>query len=171
MKTGSIFDPGAVAGRQSQLITDDFVESLVEIGSFFMPPAIIATPVDYVNDWRKATPLQTNILLAEICSQQILECEERLSLTLSGLIVEGFKKPREFTFFLTHSYPQAKVFPDRNNLQTFELSEFLRLEYPEISLVLTDTQFSLHFADYTTSKGPKSFLNGDGYLLFGEEYH
>lgn len=171
MNTGSFFDPGVVAGRQSQLITDDFVESLVEIGSFFMPPTIVVTPVDYVNDRRKATALQSNILLAEICSQQILECENRLSLCLCGLIVEGFKTPRDFTFFISHSYSRAKVFPRRNNLQTFELSEFLRLEYPEISLVLTDTLFSLHFADYTPNNGPISFLNGDGYLLFGEEHH
>jgi len=172
VKTGSMFDPGAAVGGQSQLITDDFVESLMELGSFFMPPTIIATPVDYINDWRKARALQTNIFLAEICSQQILECENRLSVTFSGVILEGFKQPREFTFFFSHNYSRAKIFPDRNTLQTFQLSEFLRFEYPEISLVITDTLFSLQFADFTSSKkGPKSFLNGNGYLLFGDEHH
>jgi len=171
LNTGSLFDYGAAVGRQPQLITDDFVESLVEISSFFMPPDIIVTPVAYVNDCCKAMALQTNILLAEISSQQILECGDRLSISLSGLIVEGFKKPREFTFVISHSYLRAKIFPGSNNLQTFELSEFLRLEYPEIALVITDTLFSLHFSDHSTNNRLNSFFNGDGYLLFGDEHH
>lgn len=170
MNKGSLSNPGAAAGRQPQLITDDFVEALTEIGSFFMPPGIIVTPLAYVNDLSQVMTLQTNILLAEIYSQQILECEDRLSISLRGLIVEGFKKPRDFIFFISHSYLRAKVFPDRNTLQTFALSEFLRLEYPEISLVITNTLFNLHFTDHSKANRPNSFFNGDGYLLFGEEH-
>ncbi len=158
-------------GRQPQLIADDLVQSLVDIGSFFMPSGLVVTPMDYVNDWRKAVAMQSNIILAEIASQQILECEDRFSITFTGLIVQGFKKPREFKFFISHSYPGAKVFPGRDTLQTFGLSEFLRLEYPEIPLVITDTLFSLHFTDYTTNDEPRSFLNGGGCLLFGEEHN
>lgn len=96
---------------QPQLITDDFVESLTEIGSFFMPPGIIVTPVAYVNDWPAVMALQSNILLAEIYSQQILECEDRLSISLRGVIVEGFKKPRDFMFFSRTAVCGQKSFP------------------------------------------------------------
>jgi hypothetical protein len=154
---------------QSQLITDDLVESLTETASFFMPQGVVAAPVEYVGDSRTSLSLQGNVLLVEICTQQIFECENRLSIRLSGLIIEGFATPREFSFFLSHSYPQAKVFPGRDNLQTFELSEFLRLEYPEIPLVLTDTLFSLHFLDFNTSDEPTILFNGGGCLLLGKD--
>lgn len=170
LNKGSLFNPGAAAGIQTQLITDDFVESLMEIGSFFMPPGIMVTPAAYVNDWPKVMMLQTNILLAEIYSQQILECEDRLSISLRGAIVEGFTKPRGFIFHISHSYLGAKVFPGRNTLQTFRLSEFLRLEYPEISLVITNSLFNLHVTDQTLSKKTASPFNGDGYLIFADEY-
>ena len=169
MNIGSTFDSGVTAGMQSQLITDDLVESLTEIGSFFMPQGVVAAPVEYVDDSRNSLALQGNVLLVEICTQQIFECENRLSIRLSGLIIEGFATPREFSFFLSHSYLQAKVFPGRDNLQTFELSEFLRLEYPEIPLVLTDTLFSLHFLNFSTSDEPTTLFNGGGCLLLGEE--
>ena len=169
MKIESIYDSGVITGRQSQLITDDLVESLTEISSFFMPQGVVAAPVDYVNDSRKSFPLNSNILLVEICTQQIFECANRLSIRLSGVIIEGFARPREFSFFLSHSNPRAKVFVGRDNLQTFELSEFLRLEYPEIPLVLTDSIFSLHFLDFSTSGEPVTVFNGGGCLLFGEE--
>lgn len=154
---------------QAQLITDDLVESLTEIGSFFMPQAVVVSPVGYVEDSRTSLALKGNVLLVEICSQQIFECQDRLSIRLSGLIIEGFAKPRAFSFFLSHSYPQAKVFTGRDNLQTFELSEFLRLEYPDIPLVLTDTVFSLQFLDYSSGDEPIESLNGGGCLLLGKE--
>lgn len=166
MKGGSIADSEVMDERQPQIVTDDLVESLVEVGSFFMPPGILVEPVDYVNDWRKAIPLDSNVITAEIRSQQILECENRLAVKLSGRIVEGMADPQEFSFFLSHTYPPAKVFADRDALQTFRLSEFLRLEYPEIPLVLTDTLFSLYFADYTAEEGPSALFNGGGCLIF-----
>lgn|GEM_PF-1408000 len=166
---GSTFDFTVRAGMQSQLISDDFVEALTEIGSFFMPGGVVATPVEYVDDTRSSLPLQGNVLLAEIATQQILECANRLSIRLSGMIIEGFEKPREFSFFLSHSYKQAKVFSGRDNLQTFELSEFLRLEYPDIPLVLTDTLFSLNFLNFSTGDDPSTQYNGGGCLLLGEE--
>ncbi len=169
MDIGSTCDCGIIAGIQSQVITDDLVESLMEISSFFMPQAVIATPADLVNDCCTAAPLQSNVLLAEICSQQILECHDQFSIRLSGRIVEGFATPREFSFFISHSNPHARVFSGRYNLQTFELSEFLRLEYPEISLVLTNSLFSLHFLDFTSGDEPKTLFNGGGCLLFGED--
>ncbi len=158
-------------GVQAQLITDDLVEGLTEIGSFFMPGGVVPTPVDYVDDSRNSQPLQGNVLLVEVASQQILECEERLSIRLSGAIIEGFTKPREFSFFLSHSYAGAKIFRGRDNLQTFELSEFLRLEYPEIPLVLTDTLFSLQFLDFSGGVEPTASFNGGGCLILGEELH
>lgn len=169
MDIGSTFDPGVAMGRQSQLISDDLVEGLTEICSFFMPQGVVAVPVDLVDDSRNRLALQGNVLLVEISTQQIFECQDRLSIRLSGMIIEGFAKPREFSFFLSHSNPQAKVFPGRDNLQTFELSEFLRLEYPEIPLVLTDTLFSLHFLNFNTSDEPAVLFNGGGCLLLGKE--
>ena len=71
--------------------------------------------------------------------------------------------------FSSVSYAEAKVFPGRNNLQTFELSEYLRLEYPPIQLVLTDTLFSLTFIDFKHDDiAPQSIFNGSGCLVFGE---
>jgi len=169
LNIGSIFDSAVRTGVQSQLISDDFVEALTEIGSFFMPSGVVATPVEYVDDSRSSLPLHGNVLLAEISTQQILECGDRLSIRLSGMIIEGFRKPREFSFFLSHSYQQARVFSGRDTLQTFELSEFLRLEYPEIPLVLTDTLFSLNFLDFNQDSEPSVFYNGGGCLLLGEE--
>lgn len=163
------YEPGATMEVQAQLITDDLVEGLTEIGSFFMPGGVVPSPVDYVDDRRNSLSLQSNVLLVEIASQQIFECEERLFIRLSGVIIEGFARPREFSFFLSHTYARAKVFPGRNNLQTFELSEFLRLEYPEIPLVLTDTLFSLHFLDFSTGEDPRAMFNGGGCLILGEE--
>lgn len=154
---------------QSQLITDDLVESLTEISSFFMPKGLVVAPVEYVDDNRRSISLQGNVLLAEIASQQIFECQDRLSIRLSGFIIEGFERPREFSFYLSHSYMDAKVFRGRDTLQTFELSEFLRLEYPPIPLVLTDTLFSLHFLDFSSSEDPRAVFNGGGCLLLGEE--
>ncbi len=169
LNTESTWEPGAYASQQSQVITDDFVESLLEIGSFFQPQGVVASPVEYVNDIRKAVPLETNVLLAEIGTQQILECGENLSIKLSGTILEGFAKPLEFSFFLSHTYGDAKVFRGRNNLQTFELSEYLRLEYPPIQLILTDTLFSLNFIDFKNDDiAPQSIFNGGGCLVFGE---
>jgi hypothetical protein len=169
LEIGSTFDPRVTASRQSQVITDDLVEALTEIGSFFMPQGVVAAPVEYVDDSRSSLALQGNVLLVEICTQQIFECENRLSIRLSGLIIEGFAKPREFSFFLSHSNRQAKVFPGRDNLQTFELSEFLRLEYPEIPLILTDTLFGLQFLDFSTGDEPTALFNGGGCLILGEE--
>ncbi len=154
---------------QSQLITDDLVESLTEIGSFFMPQGVVAAPVEYVDDSRRSLALQGNVLLAEICTQQVFECQDRLSVHLSGFIIEGFSRPREFNFFLSHSHLQAKVFRGRDTLQTFHLSEFLRLEYPDIPLVLTDTLFSLHFLDLSDGGEPVVTFNGGGCLSLGEE--
>lgn len=134
-----------------------------------MPQGMVASPVDYVNDNRKSAPLNSNILLAEISTQQIFECGDRLSIRLSGSIIEGFARPRDFSFFLSHSNLKAKVFHGRDNLQTFELSEFLRLEYPEIPLVLTDAIFSLHFLDFSKGEEPAILYNGGGCLLLGEE--
>lgn len=169
MDTESTWETGITANQQSQVITDDFVESLTEIGSFFMPKGVVAAPVEYVNDLRKAVLLESSTLLAEISSQQIFECGNKLSIRLVGTIVEGFAKPLEFSFFLSHTYPAAKVFKGRNYLQTFELSEFLRLEYPPIQLVLTDTLFSLHFLDFEKNEvEPQTLFNGGGCLLFGE---
>lgn len=154
---------------QSQLISDDFVEALTEIASFFMPDGMVALPVDYVDDIRTSRPLQENVLLAEIATQQIIECENRLSIRLNGIIIEGFKKPREFSFFLSHGYRLAEVFTGRDNLQTFELSEFLRLEYPRIPLVLSDIVFGLKFFDFRADDDPPAIFNGGGCLLIGEE--
>jgi hypothetical protein len=165
---GSTFDPRVTAGRQAQLITDDLVEALTEIGSFFMPHGVVAIPVEYVGDNRNSLLLKDNILAVEISTQQIFECENRLSIRLSGLIIEGFAKPRKFSFYLSHSFTPAKVFPGRDNLQTFGLAEFLRLEYPKIPLVLTDTLFGLHFLDFSTSDEPTVSFNGGGCLLLGE---
>lgn len=169
MNTKSICENGVFANQQSQVITDDLVESLLEISSFFMPQGVVTAPVEYVNDVRKAAPLETNIVLAEITTQQILECGNKLSIKLAGTIVEGFAKPLEFSFLIAHTYTEAKVFRGRNNLQIFELSEFLRLEYPPIQLILTDTLFSLTFIDFKHDDiAPKSIFNGSGYLVFGE---
>lgn len=169
MNTESTRENGVFANQQSQVITDDFVESLLEISSFFMPQGVVAAPVEYVNDIRKAAPLETNVLLAEIATQQILECGNNLSIKLAGTIIEGFAKPLVFGFFISHTYPEAKVFRGRNNLQTFELSEFLRLEYPPIQLILTDTLFSLTFIDFKHDDiAPQSIFNGSGCLVFGE---
>ena len=88
MNIGSIFDSAVRTGVQSQLISDDFVEALTEIGSFFMPSGVVATPVEYVDDSRSSLPLHGNVLLAEISTQQILECGDRLSIRLSGMIIE-----------------------------------------------------------------------------------
>ena len=134
-----------------------------------MPQGIVATPVDYVNDCKKCAKLQGNVLLAEISSQQILECDNLLSIRLSGQILEGFARPREFSFFISHSNLRARVFSGRDNLQIFELSEFLRLEYPEIPLVLTNSLFSLNFLDFTGDDEPKTLINGGGCFLLGEE--
>jgi len=169
LNTESTYEAEVYANQQSQIITDDFVESLLEIGSFFMPQGVVAAPVEYINDVRKAVPLETNILLTEIASQQILECGESLSIKLSGTIIEGFAKPLEFSFFISHTYKDAKVFRGRNNLQTFELAEYLRLEYPPIQLILTDTLFSLNFIDFKNDDiAPQSIFNGGGCLVFGE---
>jgi hypothetical protein len=165
------FDTRAMTGMQSQLITDDLVESLTEIGSFFMPKGMVVAPIDYVNDNRRSLALQGSELLVEISSQQIFECQDRLSIRLSGAIIEGFERPREFSFFLSHSYVDAKVFRGRDTLQTFELSEFLRLKYPPIPLVLTDTLFSLHFLDFSNGDEPNAIFNGGGCLLLGEEFN
>ena len=170
MNIGSTYDPGITMGQQSQLITDDLVESLTEISSFFMPKGVVAAPVDYVDDYRKSLALDSNVVLVEIVTQQIFECKSRLSIRLSGMIIEGFANPREFSFFLSHSYPRAKIFPGRDHLQTFELSEFLRLEYPEIPLVLTDSIFSLHFLDLSVADEPSSLFNGGGCLILGGEF-
>jgi hypothetical protein len=167
--TQSTYDPGITTGRQSQLITDDLVESLTEISSFFMPDGIVASPVDYVNDSRKSLPLDSNVVLVEIATQQIVECKNQLSIQLKGKIIEGFLKPREFSYFLSHSYPRAKIFPGHDHLQTFELSEFLRLEYPEIPLVLSDTIFSLNFLNLDVADEPSLQFNGGGCLILGDE--
>ena len=170
MNTKSTSETDAYAPQQSQVITDDFVESLLEIGSFFMPQGVVVAPVEYVNDVRKAAALESNVLLAEIASQQILECGNRLSIKLSGTILEGFSNPLEFSFFISHTYKEAKVFRGCNNLQTFELSEYLRLEYPPIQLILTDTLFSLNFIDFKHDElAPQSIFNGGGCLIFGEQ--
>lgn len=169
MNTESICETGIYANQQSQVITDDFVESLVEIGSFFMPEGVVAVPVEYVNDARKAVPLKSNVLLAEITTQQILECGNNYLIKLSGIIQEGFAQPLAFSFLLSHTFPEAKIFKGRNNLQTFALSEFLRLEYPPIQLILTDTLFSLNFIDFKYDEAePQPIVNGSGCLLFGE---
>jgi len=165
LQTGPISQCGTVAGNQSQVITDDFVESLTEIATFFMPQNIAVNPVEQADEYRKAIPLKSNVLLAEICSQQILQCDSRLSVRLSGWILEGFAQPREFTYLLFHNLPSAKIFPGRDNFQTFGLSEFLRLEYPEISLELTESLFDLHFVDYSSGSESPSVLNGGGCLL------
>ncbi len=169
MNLESPFDSAVRKDMQSQQISDDFIEALTEIASFYMPDGMVVLPVDYVDDVRTSKPLQGNILLAEIATQQIFECENRLSIRLNGVIVEGYKKPRKFSFFLSHSYRSAKVFTGRNNLQIFELSEFLRLEYPQIPLVLTDISFGLNFFDFSGSNDPPAFFNGGGCLLIGEE--
>jgi len=169
LNTEFIHRSSVTTGRQAQLMTDDFVESLTEISSFFMPQGVVAAPVEYVDDFKKSLVLDSNVILAEIATQQIFECENRLSIQLNGMIIEGFSKPREFSFFLSHSYSRAKVFPGRDNIQTFYLSEFLRLEYPEIPLILTDTVFSLHFLDFSTDDEYVSLLNGGGCLILGEE--
>ena len=170
LKTESTSEAGLYTNQQSQVITDDFVESLLEIGTFFMPQGVVVAPVEYVNDVRKAAALESNVLLAEIASQQILECGNRLSIKLSGSILEGFPHPLEFSFFISHTYQEAKIFKGCNNLQSFELSEYLRLEYPPIQLILTDTLFSLNFIDFMHDElAPQSIFNGGGCLLFGEQ--
>ena len=169
MNIESPFESGIATGRQSQLMTDDFVESLTEITSFFMPQGVIAAPVEYVDDFRKTLILDTSVVLAEIVSQQIIECEDRLSIRLNGVIIEGFANPREFSFFLSHTNLRAKIFPGRDYSQIVELSEFLRLEYPDISLFLTDTIFSLHFLDFSSDDEPASLFNGGGCLILGKE--
>ena len=169
MNTESSCGLGGFVSQQSQVITDDFVESLLEIGSFFMPQGVVVSAVEYVNDVRKATPLTTNVLLAEIASQEILECGDSFSIKLSGTIIEGFVKPLEFSFFLSHKYEDAKIFRGRNHLQIFELKEYLRLEYPPTQLILTDTLFSLNFIDFKNDDiAPQSIFNGAGCLVFGE---
>lgn len=169
MTTESTCEGGVFPNRQSQVITDDFIESLLDIGSFFMPSGLVAAPVEAVNDIRKAVSLESNVLLAEIATQQILECGNKLTIRLAGSIIEGFAKPLDFNFFISHTFPDAKIFKGRNNLQTFELSEFLRLEYPPIQLILTDTLFSLYFLDFRGDENePKSTFNGSGCLFFGE---
>jgi hypothetical protein len=170
LNTESTCENGVCVNQQSQVITDDFVESLLEISSFFMPQGVVAAPTEYVNDARRAAPLDTNVLLAEIATQQILEYGNNLSIKLVGTIIEGFAKPLEFGFFISHTYLEAKVFRGQNTLQTFELSEFLRLEYPPIQLVLTDTLFSLTFIDFKHDDiAPQSIFNGSGCLVFGEK--
>ena len=169
MNTESTCEAETALGQQSQVITDDLVESLLEISSFFMPQGVVVAPVEYVNDVRKSVQLDSHILLAEIASQQILESGSNLSIKLSGTILEGFKKPMPFSFFISHTYKDAKIFRGRNNLQTFELSEYLRLEYPPILLTLTDTLFSLNFIDFKHDEvAPQSIYNGSGCLIFGE---
>jgi len=161
--------PGTFACQQPQVVTDDFVESLLEIGTFFMPQGVVVSAVEYVNDVRKAVPLETNVLLTEIASQQIIECGNKVSITLSGRIIEGFAKPLKFVFFLSHKYADAKIFRGRNNIQIFELKEYLRLEYPTTKLILTDTLFSLNFIDFKNDDiAPQSVFNGGGCLVFGE---
>ncbi len=169
MNTGASCKTGVRLNQQSQVITDDFVESLTEISSFFMPQDFTVVPVEYVNDVRKSVTLESNVLLAEIASQQILECGANLSVRLTGTILEGFAKPLAFSFFLSHTYRDAKIFKGRNHLQTFTLSEFLRLEYPPIQLLLTDTLFSLNFIRFGMDDAtPSTIFNGGGCLLFAE---
>lgn len=160
-----------MAGRQAQLISDDLVQGLTEIASFFMPRGMVVSPVEYADDSQHVLKVQGNVLLIEVSSQQIVECGNRLSIRLNGLIREGFARPREFNFFLSHSYQKAKVFGRRDHLQTFELSEFLRLEYPNIPLTLSDSLFGLHFLDFSDSDSPTALLNGEGCLLLGESYN
>lgn len=167
MNIGKSFNSGLVKKNNPQFISDDLVEALTEIGSFFMPLGLVVVATEYVEDRRTSVPLQGNVLLVEICRQQIFEYKNRLSIKLGGMIVEGFSKPRHFSFQLSHSYPEAKVFPGRDNIQTFELSEFLRLEYPEIPLVATDATFSLDFLDFNETDDPKVCINGRGSLRIG----
>ena len=127
MNTKSICENGVFANQQSQVITDDLVESLLEISSFFMPQGVVTAPVEYVNDVRKAAPLETNIVLAEIATQQILECGNKLSIKLAGTILEGFAKPLEFGFFISHTYTEAKVFRGRNIYRHFSSASFCAL--------------------------------------------
>jgi hypothetical protein len=169
LKIESTYELNAATSTQSQLINDDFVDSLAEISSFFMPQGVVAVPVEYVNDYRKSLVLESNIVLAEIMDQQIFECNDRLSIRLSGKIIEGFTKPRKFSFLLSHSNLRAKVFTERDHIQTFRLSEFLRLEYSDIPLIVTDTIFGLNFLDFNKDDEPASLTNGSGCLLFGEE--
>ncbi|MEN8198930.1 MAG: hypothetical protein ABFR63_02540 [Thermodesulfobacteriota bacterium] len=160
---------GATSGHPSQVITDDFVESLTELSSFFMPENIVVNPVEYGNEGRQELPLLSNVLLAEICTQQILQCDNRLFVRFNGWIIEGFAKPREFGFMLFHTFSSAKVFPGGDNFQTIELSEFLRLEYPEIRLELTESLFTLNFQEFSTSAEAQPFSNGGGCLLLGDK--
>ncbi len=169
MKIESTYELNTIAGAQAQLINDDFVESLTEICSFLMPQGVVAVPVEYVDDYRKSLVLESNIVLAEIMTQQIFECNDKLSIRLSGVFVEGFTHPRTFSFLLSHSNLRAKIFPGRDHMQTFGLSEFLRLEYPEIPLILSDTIFDLNFLDFSRDDEPVSSFNGSGCLLIGEE--
>ena len=166
MNTGASCNTGVRVHQHSQVITDDFVESLTEISSFFMPQEFTVIPVEYVNDFRKSVSLESNVMLAEIATQQIMEYGANLSVRLTGTILEGFSKPLAFTFLLSHTLRDAKIFKGRNHLQTFALSEFLRLEYPPLQLVLTDTLFSLHFSSDKTEQKP--IVNGGGCLLFDE---
>lgn len=169
MDTEATCETGVIVNQQSQVITDDLVESLTEISTFFIPQEFIVAPVEYVNDVRKSVALESNVLLAEIATQQILECGANLSVRLTGTILEGFATPLAFSFFLSHSYKDAKIFKGRNQLQTFMLSEFLRLEYPPIQLILTDSLFSLHFLNFSLDEmKPDSIVNGGGCLLFAE---
>ncbi len=169
MKAGAVCNDGVCISQHSQIITDDLVESLMEMSSFFMPQGVMVAPVEYVNDMRKALSLKKNVLLAEIASQQILECGRNLSVKLSGSLLEGFARPLDFTFYFSHTYKEAEIFQGRNNLQTFELSEYLRLEYPPIQLFLTDTLFSLNFINFRYDEAaPESIVNGSGCLLFSE---
>ncbi len=167
MNIGKSFDAGLAKKKKPQFISDDLVEALTETGSFFMPQGLVVVATEYVEDKRTSIPLQGNVVLVEISRQKIFEYKNRLSIKLSGKIIEGFSKPREFTFHLSHSYPEAKVFPGRDNIQTFELSEFLRLEYPEIPLVATDATFCLDFLDFNENDDPEVCINGRGSLRIG----
>jgi hypothetical protein len=169
LKIESTYELNAIESTQSQSINDDLVESLTEISSFFMPQGVVAVPVEYVDDFRKSLVLESNIVLAEIMTQQIFECNDKLSIRLSGIVIEGFSNPRKFSFLLSHNNLRAKIFQGRDHMQTFRLSEFLRLEYPEIPLLLSDTIFGLNFLDFSTDDEPVSSFNGSGCLLIGEE--
>ena len=169
LKIESTYELDVATSTQSQLINDDLVDSLAEISSFFMPQGVVAVPVEYVNDYRKSQVFESNIILAEIMTQQIFECNDRLSFRLSGMIIEGFARPRKFSFLLSHSNLWAKVFTGRDHIQTVRLSEFLRLEYPDIPLIVTDTIFGLNFLDFSKDDEPASLLNGSGCLLIGDE--
>jgi len=101
------------SGYQSQAITDNFVESLTEIGSFFLPQGVAVAPVGYANDVRKTVPLESNILFTEIAIQQIIECGNKHPIRLDREIAEGFCKPPECSFSLPHTCLEAKIFKGR----------------------------------------------------------